>query len=206
MNYAEAWDAEHRKRLMIAKDVDARFRDFAQRLYGDVEKQQRWRIRWLDIGCGTGLNSMWLSQIGFNVVGFDSSPAAIERARKFDHHGKRLTHFLIYDMTELGWPFSDRAFDAAVDIRSLENLTGPEIQRALINIRRALKPGGKLFSLMAGPMRDDTLTTVGKVYKPSKDALEIMIRTAGFSGGVSFIETVEENGRAVEDWHIEATA
>jgi len=205
MNYAEAWDAEHKNRLMIARDVDPRFRDFAQRTYGQIKQRDRWRVKWLDLGCGTGLNTMWLAQIGFSAVGIDSSPAAIDRAHKFVHHAKNHTDFLVFDMTHPNWPFKAE-FDAAVDIRSLENLTGPEIQRALMNVRRALKRDGKFFSLMAGPLRDDSLTTVGWVYKPKKEELEIMMRVAGFRSGVSFIDTVEENGRIVEDWHIEAVA
>jgi SAM-dependent methyltransferase len=34
----------------------------------------------LDIGCGTGDNSIWLSQKEFNVIGIDTSEIAIQRA------------------------------------------------------------------------------------------------------------------------------
>lgn len=37
--------------------------------------------RVLDVGCGTGNNSIWLQENGFQVVGIDSSEIAIERAR-----------------------------------------------------------------------------------------------------------------------------
>lgn len=37
--------------------------------------------RALDIGCGTGTNAIYLAQRGFEVVGIDISPLAIERAR-----------------------------------------------------------------------------------------------------------------------------
>jgi SAM-dependent methyltransferase len=36
----------------------------------------------LDIGCGTGDNSIWLSQQGFRVTGIDSLEIAIEKARE----------------------------------------------------------------------------------------------------------------------------
>jgi SAM-dependent methyltransferase len=35
----------------------------------------------LEIGCGTGDNSIWLSQQGFRVVGIDASEVAIEKAK-----------------------------------------------------------------------------------------------------------------------------
>lgn len=38
--------------------------------------------RALELGCGTGVNAVWLAQQGFDVVGVDISPRAIERARQ----------------------------------------------------------------------------------------------------------------------------
>ena len=37
--------------------------------------------RALDIGCGTGSNSVWLAEQGFEVTGVDVAPLAIERAK-----------------------------------------------------------------------------------------------------------------------------
>ncbi len=36
--------------------------------------------RTLEIGCGTGDNSIWLARNGFQVIGIDSSPIAIDKA------------------------------------------------------------------------------------------------------------------------------
>jgi SAM-dependent methyltransferase len=38
--------------------------------------------RALELGCGTGVNAVWLRQQGFQVVGVDFSPLAIERAHQ----------------------------------------------------------------------------------------------------------------------------
>jgi SAM-dependent methyltransferase len=35
----------------------------------------------LDVGCGTGTNAIWLAQHGYDVLGVDIAPLAIERAR-----------------------------------------------------------------------------------------------------------------------------
>src|SRR5574338_1664111 len=37
--------------------------------------------RALDVGCGTGTNAVYLAGRGFDVVGIDISPAAVEQAR-----------------------------------------------------------------------------------------------------------------------------
>jgi SAM-dependent methyltransferase len=39
------------------------------------------RGRALDIGCGTGTNALWLAAKGFDVLGLDLAPLAIERAK-----------------------------------------------------------------------------------------------------------------------------
>ena len=36
--------------------------------------------RALDIGCGTGVHAMWLASRGFDVLGIDVAPRAVERA------------------------------------------------------------------------------------------------------------------------------
>src|SRR5262252_7149723 len=37
--------------------------------------------RALDVGCGTGTNAIWLAQHGYEVLGVDLAPLAIEKAR-----------------------------------------------------------------------------------------------------------------------------
>jgi SAM-dependent methyltransferase len=37
--------------------------------------------RALDVGCGTGTNAIWLAQHGYDVVGVDIAPLAVEKAR-----------------------------------------------------------------------------------------------------------------------------
>src|SRR5262245_26111012 len=37
--------------------------------------------RALDVGCGTGSNAIWLAQHGYEVLGLDVAPLAIEKAR-----------------------------------------------------------------------------------------------------------------------------
>ncbi|MCA8963363.1 MAG: methyltransferase domain-containing protein [Planctomycetes bacterium] len=37
--------------------------------------------RALDVGCGTGTNAIWLAERGYDVLGTDVAPLAIERAR-----------------------------------------------------------------------------------------------------------------------------
>ncbi|HTM56568.1 MAG TPA: class I SAM-dependent methyltransferase [Pirellulales bacterium] len=69
--------------------------------------------RALEIGCGTGTNSVWLAQQGFEVTGLDVAPLAVEQANKRAHAAGVQVSFLAADvlqLPDLGGPF-DFFFD-----------------------------------------------------------------------------------------------
>ena len=53
--------------------------------------------RALDIGCGTGDNSIWLAQNGFEVTGTDTSDIALEKAKEKAATEKVECNFLLAD-------------------------------------------------------------------------------------------------------------
>jgi len=64
--------------------------------------------RMLELGCGTGVNAVWLAQQGFDVTAFDISSLAIEKARaRADAAGAALQLFEadIHHLPDLGEPF-----------------------------------------------------------------------------------------------------
>jgi len=121
---------------------------------------QRWRRktvkavvepgdRVLDAACGTGDLAVFAAKAGGNVTGLDFSEAMLERARR--------------KAPELDWirgdllalPFEDESFDSATvgfGVRNVADLPG-----ALEELRRVLKPGGRLGILEItrprGPLR-----------------------------------------------------
>jgi len=65
--------------------------------------------RALDIGCGTGSNSVWLAQQGFEVTGLDLAPLAIERAEERARAAGVEASFLAADvlrLPDLAGPFA----------------------------------------------------------------------------------------------------
>jgi SAM-dependent methyltransferase len=89
----------------------------------------------LDIGCGSGANSVALAAKGHRVHGIDVSEAAIARycARGFD--GK------VGDI-ESGLDYPDCRFDLVFCSEVIEHLTCPDVLAC--EISRVLKPGGTL--------------------------------------------------------------
>ena len=60
--------------------------------------------RALDLGCGTGTNSLYLAGHGWDVTGIDFIPSAIEQAREKQRGAGQLSgnvHFLVGDVTQL---------------------------------------------------------------------------------------------------------
>lgn len=99
----------------------------------------------LDLGCGEGRHVHGLHMIpGVNVVGLDLDVPSLIKARDgLDHlppsTGDAATSFLSGDAYRL--PFADAAFDVVICSEVLEHLH--EYDRALAEIRRVLKPGGR---------------------------------------------------------------
>lgn len=98
--------------------------------------------RALDLACGTGDLACALAARGAHVVGIDASARMIDAARQRTDRSQSL-EFVVGDMTALDVP------DASVDVvtagYALRNV--PDYTRALREIRRVLRPGGRLLTL-----------------------------------------------------------
>jgi SAM-dependent methyltransferase len=99
--------------------------------------------RALELGCGTGSNSVWLAQQGFEVTGIDVAPLAVEQAQKrADAAGVR-AQFVVADvlhLPNLGGPFAfffDRGCYHAVR-RSAAEEYAPAVARQLAAGARGL--------------------------------------------------------------------
>ena len=95
--------------------------------------------RILDLGCGDGVLTEALREVGAEVVGFDSSEAMIEAAkgRGLDAH--------LGDAEKLDY---HQIFDAVFSNAALHWMTDPDA--VIDGVRRALKPGGRFVGEFGG--------------------------------------------------------
>lgn len=98
------------------------------------------RDRALDLACGTGDIAFELAARGARVTGLDLTPRMIELARG---RAEGRATFLVGDMAAL--PFRSDSFDVITTGYGIRNV--PDIESALTEIRRVLRPGGRVASL-----------------------------------------------------------
>ena len=125
-------------------------------LVGMVEKWSVQSCRALDIGCGTGDNSIWLARRAFDVTGVDVSALAIEKARQKAREGNVECRFLVADFLKA--QVDGAPFGFAFDRGCFHSFDSPEEQVLFArNVADHLDKGGLWLSLIASkdaPQRD----------------------------------------------------
>ena len=141
----------------------------------------------LEIGAGTGTNAIWMADRGFDVLGVDVSPLAVERAHaKMEGRALRC-RFAAWDF--LAAPPPDGAFQFVFDRGCFHVFDEPgERQRFAAQVAAALVPGGLWLSLIGsteGPPREvgPPRRSAREITLAIEPALEIVeLRSAKFRG------------------------
>jgi ubiquinone/menaquinone biosynthesis C-methylase UbiE len=108
--------------------------------------------RVLDVGCGTGTFAILIKQEHptITVIGIDPDPKALARAARKADRAEVSVHF------ERGFadalPYADATFDRVFSSLMFHHLGTNEKEQSLREIRRVLRPGGRLeFLDLASP-------------------------------------------------------
>jgi ArsR family transcriptional regulator len=130
-----------------------------------------------DLGCGTGHVAASLAPFVHRVVAVDGSDAMLAEARRrlASHRNVRVLHG---DMESL--PVEDQSLDAAVMALVLHHL--PDPARALVDVARALRPGGRIQVIdMLPHTREDLAGRMGHVWLCfAEKAMRSYLEQAGF--------------------------
>jgi len=142
--------------------------------------------RTLEVGCGTGTNAIYLAHHGFEVVGVDVSPVAVEHARARAHGCCR---FETVDFLNAAPP--DGPFHFVFD-RGCFHTFDDEQERARFahNVAAGLVGGGVWLSLIGsteGPPRDAgpprrSAREIMNAIEPSLEILQFCSREFGVYG------------------------
>lgn len=95
--------------------------------------------RAIDLGSGTANNCIFLAQHGFEVIGVDYAPAAIEKGRKMAQTAGVQVNFTLDDLTNLR--HITGVFDLLVDYGTLDDLSPKKRDLYLQNVLPLTHPG-----------------------------------------------------------------
>ena len=141
----------------------------------------------LEIGTGTGTNAIWLTERGFDVLGIDISPLAIEKAHAKMNGRNVPCRFSAFDF--LAAPPRGGPFQFAFDRGCFHVFDEPsERQRFATHVAASLEAGGLWLSLIGsteGPPRGvgPPRRSASEVTVDIEPALEIVeLKSAEFQG------------------------
>ena len=156
----------------------------------DLERSGRIRGKVLDVGCGTGEHTILLTRLGYDVLGVDSAPTAIEQARENAAEKGVDARFEVADAMNLG----GRATTPSSTARCFTFSTTRDRARYVRSLHAACRPGALVHVL--------ALSDKGRGFGPQVS--ETAIREAFGDGWV--LEALEETTYrgVVQESHAEA--
>lgn len=124
----------------------------------------------LDIGCGIGNYSVFLKDFASRVVAVDLIPSRIERAREL--HSFPNVEYHVADVRSMQF-LTDSSVDVVHMMAVLLHLREPMKIEAIREIKRVLRPGGKiiLWDVLADA-EDGVVSTAPHVHQQSRRWLE----------------------------------
>jgi demethylmenaquinone methyltransferase/2-methoxy-6-polyprenyl-1,4-benzoquinol methylase len=194
--------------VLLSFGLDRRWKRRLASMAGDADGH-----RTLDLACGTGDIAFLLAERGAHVVGLDLTIRMIELAQaraSTGEAGAGRVAFVAGDMASL--PFAESGFDVVTTGYGLRNV--PDPARAIAEIHRVLRPGGRVLSLdfdkpARAPVRliyHAYLTVVGSVlgwllhrdpdtYRYIPESIRI------YPGAAAVARLFEGSGFADVRWH-----
>lgn len=139
------WEKEYRNPKLITNSDEPQldFKHFVKWLRKD-QKVELEGLRVLDLGSGTGKNSLFLAERGCVVEGIELSTTAVKIANQRAKE-KQLDVVFIEGDISTKFPFPSKSFDVLIDVVSSNSLTQPERHAYIKECKRVLRSGGYMF-------------------------------------------------------------
>ncbi len=139
-NWNEYWDQKSAKSTAAYDAVATVYRNLVirRRLEATLKREFPSGARLLHAGCGSGQVDMNLHQHA-KITAVDISASALGLYQAHNPQADAVKHASIFDL-----PFPDQTFDGAYNLGVVEHFHPDELARALTEVRRVLRPQGKL--------------------------------------------------------------
>jgi dolichol-phosphate mannosyltransferase len=139
-NWNEYWDKRSEKSSAVYDAIATVYRNtiIKRRLEATIKREFQTGARLLHAGCGSGQVDAGLHEHA-KITAIDISPSALSIYRRHNPQAEAVKHASIFDL-----PFPDQCFDGAYNLGVVEHFQKDELARAFSEVRRVLKPRGKL--------------------------------------------------------------
>lgn len=105
----------------------------------------------LDVGCGTGDSSIYLTQHGWHVTGVDFTPKALDKARAKARAADATVNFVHADVTHLRQGGIDAAFQLIVDNGCFHGMSNGDRDLYVDEISAVAAPDARLLIVAFKP-------------------------------------------------------
>lgn len=147
-----------------------------------LERTGRIRGRVLDAGCGLGEHTIMLAGLGYDVLGIDYAPSAVEQARENAAAKGSTARFAVADAMNLP---ADGGYDTVLDSALFHVFGDDDRPRYVASLHGALTPGGDAHVL--------ALSDAGRGFGP--EVSEEQVRAAFADGWeLEALDTVTYRG------------
>lgn len=165
----DGWNAAGGPRYPHAKVIQ-----FCLRNYPTAERH---RVRSLDLGCGSGVNTRFLAEQGFATWAADISSVGIDNTRKLLAQHGLSAECAVAPVDAL--PFPDASFELVLCVGVLDSAGPAAAAGALREIHRVLHPDGRALLVFASDadLRVGAATPFGLTGYRHEDVVELV---AGF--------------------------
>jgi ubiquinone/menaquinone biosynthesis C-methylase UbiE len=140
------WDSLYREKGVVQKEPSPKAADAVSFL------RSTGTSRVLDLGCGTGRHTAYFARNGFEVLGCDSSEAAL-------HIARGVLPEVEFQVCDVGWlPYRDGSVDGIFCHAVIQHGTLAAIRKTIAEMHRVLRRDGALFLTVTSTEHPEYLT------------------------------------------------
>lgn len=158
------WNKTGGPRYPHEKVIQYIFRNFPQR-------DNRIGKRAFDLGCGSGVNTLFLAREGFETYASDISEIGVRNTEQNLEKEKLTAKVKLGSVESINWPSNH--FDVLICVSVLECVSSEIFQKTLFEVNRVVRQGGKGLLLFASDLdfriTDSNISDLGlKGYSDSE--------------------------------------
>jgi len=128
----------------------------------ELQRADQINSKVLDIGCGTGEHTIMLTRLGYDVLGIDFAPHAVEQARANAAEQGVDARFEVADALNLG---PEPGYQTIIDSALFHIFDDADRARYVSSLHTALRPGGVVHAL--------ALSDAGRGFGPQVSEAQI---------------------------------